>query len=84
MDKHRKLLGHILTKAGDHAVSFEALCKMLIHYGFAERIKGDHHIFSRVGVEEILNLQPVHGKAKAYQIRQVRTIILRYGIHAEE
>ena len=84
MDRHRKLLADILTKAGDHAVPFEALCNMLIHYGFAMRIKGDHHIFSRVGIEEIINLQPVHGKAKAYQVRQIRAIILRYGIQSEE
>jgi hypothetical protein len=84
MDRPRKLLEHILTKAGDHAVQFEALCKMLIHFGFVERINGDHHIFTRAGVEEIINLQPLHGKAKAYQVRQVRSIFLRYVIHVEE
>jgi hypothetical protein len=30
------------------------------------------------GVEEILNLQPVGSKAKAYQVKQVREIILKY------
>lgn len=84
MDKHQKLLDHILTKKGDHAVPFEAFCKMLDHYGFAGRIKGDHHIFTRPGIEEIINLQPLRGKAKAYQVRQVRAIMLRYGIHTEE
>lgn len=57
---------------------------MLIHYGFVKRIKGDHHVFSRPGVEEIINLQPVQSKAKAYQVRQVRTIMLKYGFHTEE
>lgn len=84
MDRHRKLLDHVLTKKGDHAIPFEPLCKMLVHYGFVERIRGDHHIFSRSGVEEIINLQPVQSKAKAYQVRQVRTIMLKYGFHTEE
>ena len=42
------------------------------------RIPGDHHIFTRGGVEEILNLQPRGTLAKAYQVRQVREVILRY------
>jgi len=57
---------------------------MLIHYRFDERIKGDHHIFTRDGIDEILNLQPLHGKAKSYQVRQIRSIILQYGINLEE
>jgi hypothetical protein len=46
--------------------------------GFDERIKGDHHIFTKDGVDEILNLQPKDGKAKPYQVKQVRDVILRY------
>jgi hypothetical protein len=29
-------------------------------------------------VTEILNLQPKQGKAKAYQVKQVRDVILKY------
>ena len=46
--------------------------------GFRERIKGDHHIFTKEGVEEILNLQPKGAHAKPYQAKQVRNIILKY------
>ncbi len=46
--------------------------------GFDERIRGDHHIFTKDGIEEILNLQPKRGKAKPYQVKQVRNIIFRY------
>jgi hypothetical protein len=45
---------------------------------FAERIRGDHHIFSKIGVAEILNLQPRGSLAKPYQIKQVRAVIVRY------
>ena len=52
--------------------------------GFVERIKGDHHIFTKAGVVEIINLQPLKdGRAKAYQVKQVRGIILRYKLHKE-
>ena len=43
-----------------------------------ERIKGDHHIFTRGDVEEILNLQPKGSQAKPYQIKQVRQILVKY------
>jgi hypothetical protein len=46
--------------------------------GFQERIKGSHHICYRDGVEEIINLQPKARKAKPYQVRQVRNLILKY------
>ena len=35
--------------------------------GFSCRVRGDHHIFTRDDVEEILNLQPKSGMAKVYQ-----------------
>jgi hypothetical protein len=37
-----------------------------------------HHIFSQTGIEAILNLQPKQGKAKAYQVKQIRSVILKY------
>jgi len=36
------------------------------------------------GVEEILNLQPKGGKGKPYQVKQVREVILRYGLVLDE
>ena len=56
---------------------------MLKYLGFEERIKGSHHIFSRNGVEEILNIQPKKSKAKPYQVKQVRNIILKYRLRGE-
>ena len=58
----RKLYEHILLRRSDADVPFETLCAMLKRLGFDESIKGDHHIFTKNGVEEILNLQPKGGK----------------------
>ena len=58
---------------------------MLLSLDCEERIKGDHHIFTRVDILEILNIQSLRdGKAKAYQVKQVRNIILKYKLHREE
>ncbi|WP_420629680.1 type II toxin-antitoxin system HicA family toxin [Candidatus Leptofilum sp.] len=83
MGKKEKILLKVLRGTSDNNISFNDLCLVLNHLGFNERIKGSHHIFTRRDVEEILNLQPKRGKAKAYQVKQVRNIILRYKLADE-
>jgi hypothetical protein len=61
-----KLLDRILAGRADANISFHELCQLLRGLGFEERIRGSHHIFTRDGVEEILNLQPKEGRAKPY------------------
>ncbi len=80
MSRLDKLYRHILMRRSDANVPFEGLCALLKHLGFDERIRGDHHIFSKPDVAEILNLQPRDGLAKAYQVKQVRDLFLRYGL----
>ncbi len=79
MSKYEKLLLRLLRGTSDNNIAFTELCQLLIHLGFGERIRGSHHIFTKVGVAEILNLQPKQdGKAKPYQVKQVRNLLLTY------
>jgi len=78
MGKYEKLLLQILTGASDKNISFDELCQLLRRLGFDERTRGGHHIFRRQGIEEKINLQREGNKAKAYQVRQVRAVILKY------
>ena len=39
---------------------------------------GSHHIFTKGGIEELVNLQREAANAKTYQVKQVRRVILRY------
>jgi hypothetical protein len=59
------------------------LCSLLRWLGFQERVRGSHHIFTREGVAEILNLQPKGSQAKAYQVKQVRGVIVPYKLGGE-
>jgi hypothetical protein len=59
------------------AIRFEDLCSLLERLGFEVRVKGSHHVFRLAGVEEMINLQRDGNKAKPYQVRQVRAVILR-------
>ena len=78
MSAHRKLLDRILRGTSDSNIGFAPLRRLLKRMGFNERIRGDHYIFTRDGVIEILNLQPIGHNAKAYQVKQVRKVILQY------
>jgi predicted RNA binding protein YcfA (HicA-like mRNA interferase family) len=73
-----KVLARILSGNRDANVRFKDLVKALHDLGFEERIKGDHHIFTKESVEEILNLQPRKSFAKPYQVKQVRSVIVKY------
>ena len=84
MGKLDKLYEHILMRRSDANVPFETLLALLRRLGFDERIKSDHHIFTKDGVEEILNLQPKDGKGKPYQVKQVRDVILKYHLRIGE
>jgi len=78
MTKFEKLIQKILSGSSDKNIYFEDLRKLLLFFGFTERIKGSHHIYYKTGVDEIINLQPLNGKAKAYQVKQVRVILTKY------
>ena len=71
MTAHAKLLNRILPGTSDKNIKFGLRCLLLRRIGFGQRVKGDHHIFWKDGVAEILNLQPRGDLAKAYQVKQV-------------
>ena len=83
MGKWNKLRQKILLGESDANIDFEDLCHLLRRLGFAERIRGSHHIFSRAGVEEIVNIQPRDRAAKTYQVAQIRGMILKYRLGEE-
>jgi hypothetical protein len=68
-----RVLRRVLSGQADANVDFGDLCGLLKRMGFGERIEGDHHIFTKAGFPGLFNLQPDrNGKAKDYQVRQVR------------
>ena len=83
MSKLEKSLEKILRGTSDANINFDDLCQALAKLGFSERIQGSHHIFSKDGVVEIINLQPKGSKAKPYQVKQVRNLILKYKLAGE-
>lgn len=78
MGKYEKLLQKILVGTSDNNIKFSELRRLLNKLGFEERIRGDHYIFTKDNVEEIINIQPKDGKAKGYQVKQIRNLIVKY------
>jgi len=80
MTVYEKLLFQILRGTSDTNILFDDLCNFLRRLGFEERINGSHHIFRKEGVLDKINLQRDGSKAKGYQVRQVRKVILEYNL----
>ncbi len=84
MSRQQRFLARVLSGTADRNIRFADLRALLVTLGFAERTRGSHHIYTRTGVVEILNLQPRDGGlAKPYQVRQVRDTIVKYKLASE-
>ena len=78
MGRQEKVIQQILSGRSDANLAFTDLCNVMLRLGFDMRTSGSHHVFRMAGVEERLNLQRDGNKAKPYQVRQVRNVILKY------
>ena len=67
-----------LEGRSDANIRFSDLRALLLRLGFTERVSGSHHIFRKAGVPDRINLQREGGQVKAYQVRQVRSVVIRY------
>jgi hypothetical protein len=84
MTRRAKLLQRLISGEADAAFPFAELRRILLRLGFHERVRGDHFIFTKIGVEEILNLQPKGSQAKPYQVKQVRNVIRKYRLDEDD
>ena len=80
MSRVHKTLDQIIKGTSDANTRFGDLRQLMVRLGFQERIRGNHHIYTRDDIVDILNLQPRGNLAKAYQVRQVRNVIIANGL----
>jgi len=78
MSQYEKLLLSIISGTQDKSMLFVDLRHVLDRLGFQCRIKEDHFIYTKNGIDEIINIQASGNKAKPYQVKQVRNIVLKY------
>ena len=80
MGKHDKTLSKVLSGKSDYNIGLNDLVSLLLYKGFRQRIEGSHMVFTREGIQERLNIQSEGGKAKGYQVKQIRKIFIKYSI----
>lgn len=85
MSTKKKLLEKILSGTQDGNITYNEALQLLKALGYHIRPgKGSHTIVSYPGKEGILNIQPKKdGKAKGYQVRQIRDHIHQNGLDKE-
>jgi predicted RNA binding protein YcfA (HicA-like mRNA interferase family) len=71
MSRWKRTLERVLDGQSDANIRYGDLCQLLVRLGYTGRQSGSHHIFRFPG-RDLINLQDSGGKAKAYQVRQVR------------
>ena len=59
-----KIIEKLLRGESDANLRFADLCQILEAKGFRMRVSGSHHIFTKAGVLERINLQRDGAKAK--------------------
>ncbi|MSO46119.1 MAG: type II toxin-antitoxin system HicA family toxin [Acidobacteria bacterium] len=74
----------VLSGTSDASIRFDDLCSPLESLGFERRVKSGHQIFRRAGVEEKINLRREGNQAKPCQVKQVRTVLLKYKLGEAE
>jgi len=83
LSKVDKILFKIINGLSDKNIDFNEFVNLLLKLGFDLRIKGSHHIFTKEGIEEIINVQSKNGKSKPYQVKQVRELIIKYKLNSK-
>jgi len=77
-----KLYYNVCSGKCDNNIKFRDLQELLTALGFIlSRVNGDHFMYVKEGIEEIINIQPDKSdssKAKNYQVKQIRSLIKKY------
>lgn len=77
---NKKIYDKVMSGDSDNNIRFNDLRKMLESMNFGYRVKGDHFIFYREDIPEIINIQPLGNKAKGYEVTQIRLLFNKYNI----
>ena len=86
MSKLDKLLLKILSGNADNNFPIEELKRLLFTLGFLERKgAGSHTLYKKEGLADLINIQHAKGgKAKPYQVKQIREIIIKHKLLRDE
>jgi len=80
-DVNKKVYESVINGDSDYNIRFIDFQNLLVGLGFNfMRQKGSHLIYYCDEIKEFVNIQSDGNKAKGYQVRQLRAIILKHGL----
>lgn len=78
---NKKIYNDVVSGKSDNNINFNDFCNLIIDLGFdMKRQKGSHKSYYHSGINECMTIQNAHSKAKGYQVRQLRNIIVKYNL----
>lgn len=82
---NRERLLRRLMQGSVNNVAFRDFVDLVEGFGFVrDRTEGSHHLYAHPTVPASVNLQPLRGEAKPYQIRQFLRLVERFELRLEE
>ena len=80
IDIAKNVYDMVMSGKSDNNIRFADLQNLLYGLNFSYRVKGDHFIYYREDISEIINIQPRGNKAKGYEVKQIRLLFKKYAI----
>ena len=76
-----KIYNAVKSGQADNSINFSDFQNLIVDLGFIfRRQHGSHMIYSNNKINEYMNIQDNAGKAKDYQVKQLRKIIKKHGL----
>lgn len=78
---NKKVYDNVMSGNSDNNIKFNDFRNLIIDLGFNfMRQSGSHIQYFHYGINAFMNIQNDGSKAKGYEVRQLRKIILKYGL----
>ena len=78
---NRKIYESIISGNSDNNIKYTDFQNLIIDLGFEfKRQKGSHIIYHHKRIKKNINIQPQGSKAKDYQVKQLREMIINYDL----
>ena len=82
---NRKKLLRLIAQGKTANIGFADLLDLAEGFGFKpDGIAGSHRVLKHDGLRTLLNLQPVAGQAKPYQVRQLMRLVEKHHLPLED
>ncbi|MCM1499280.1 MAG: type II toxin-antitoxin system HicA family toxin [Clostridium sp.] len=78
---NKKIYNNVISGKADNSINFNDFRNLIIDLGFNFiRQSGSHVQYYNSTINERMTIQNDKGKAKGYQVRQLRNIIIKHGL----